>query len=46
MLFFSLEMDKTDLLKRVVAGELDIDLGLIERGELDKNQRRVWSTDF
>jgi replicative DNA helicase len=41
VLFFSLEMDKTDLLKRVVAGELDIDLGLIERGELDKDQRRA-----
>jgi replicative DNA helicase len=39
VLFFSLEMDKTDLLKRVVAGELNIDLGLLERGELDADQR-------
>ena len=39
VLFFSLEMDRTDLLKRVVAGELNIDLGLLERGELDGDQR-------
>jgi len=39
VLFFSLEMDKTDLLKRVVAGELDIDLGLIEKGELTSVQK-------
>ena len=39
VLFFSLEMDKTDLLKRVVAGELDIDLGLLEKGELSVDQR-------
>jgi len=39
VLFFSLEMDKTDLLKRVVAGELDIDLGLLERGDLSKDQQ-------
>jgi replicative DNA helicase len=39
VLFFSLEMDKTDLLKRVVAGELDIDLGLIEKGELTQKQK-------
>lgn len=41
VLFFSLEMDKTDLLKRVVAGELDIDLGLLEKGELTKDQHRA-----
>ena len=41
VLFFSLEMDKTDLLKRVVAGELDIDLGLLERGELTQDQSRA-----
>jgi replicative DNA helicase len=39
VLFFSLEMDKTDLLKRVVAGELDIDLSLLERGDLTADQR-------
>jgi replicative DNA helicase len=39
VLFFSLEMDKTDLLKRVVAGELDIDLSLLEKGELTKDQQ-------
>jgi replicative DNA helicase len=39
VLFFSLEMDKTDLLKRVVAGELDIDLSLLEKGELTSDQR-------
>lgn len=39
VLFFSLEMDKTDLLKRVVAGELDIDLGLIEKGDLSVEQK-------
>ena len=39
VLFFSLEMDRTDLLKRVVAGELNIDLGLLERGELTDLQR-------
>jgi len=39
VLFFSLEMDKTDLLKRVVAGELDIDLGLIEKGKLTSLQK-------
>jgi len=39
VLFFSLEMDKTDLLKRVVAGELHIDLGLLERGELTADQQ-------
>ena len=39
VLFFSLEMDKTDLLKRVVAGELNIDLGLIERGDLTPLQK-------
>ena len=41
VLFFSLEMDKTDLLKRVVAGELDIDLTLLEKGELTKDQHRA-----
>jgi replicative DNA helicase len=41
VLFFSLEMDKTDLLKRVVAGELNIDLGLIEKGELTRDQQRA-----
>jgi replicative DNA helicase len=40
VLFFSLEMDRTDLLKRVVAGELDIDLGLIERGDLTVIQKK------
>lgn len=39
VLFFSLEMDKTDLLKRVVAGELDIDLGLLERGQISVEQQ-------
>jgi replicative DNA helicase len=41
VLFFSLEMDKTDLLKRVVAGELDIDLGLLEKGELTVDQKQA-----
>ena len=41
VLFFSLEMDKTDLLKRVVAGELDIDLGLLERGEITEAQQKA-----
>jgi len=40
VLFFSLEMDKTDLLKRVVAGELQIDLGLLERGSLTVEQKK------
>ena len=34
VLFFSLEMDKASLLNRVVAGELEITLGKIERSEL------------
>jgi replicative DNA helicase len=34
VLFFSLEMDKASLLNRVVAGELEITLGRIERSEL------------
>ena len=41
VLFFSLEMDKASLLNRVVAGELEITLGKIERSELqpaDKNK--------
>jgi replicative DNA helicase len=33
-------MDKTDLLKRVVAGELDIDLGLLERGAITEKQKK------
>lgn len=41
VLFFSLEMDKTDLLKRVVSGELNIDLGLLERGTLTVEQKRA-----
>ena len=41
VLFFSLEMDKTDLLKRVVAGELNIDLGLLERGALQATQKQL-----
>ena len=41
VLFFSLEMDKTDLLKRVVAGELNIDLGLLEKGEITKDQQKA-----
>ena len=40
VLFFSLEMDKTDLLKRVVAGELDIDLGLLEKGAITDKQKK------
>jgi len=40
VLFFSLEMDKTDLLKRVVAGELDIDLGLLEKGAITEKQKK------
>ena len=34
VLFFSLEMDKASLLNRVVAGELQITLGKIERADL------------
>lgn len=40
VLFFSLEMDKADLLKRVTASELNIDLGLLERGSLTLTQKQ------
>jgi len=42
VLFFSLEMNKSDLLKRVIANELSIDLGLLESGDLTQpNRNRV-----
>ena len=40
VLFFSLEMDKASLLNRVVAGELEITLGKIERSELQPADKR------
>jgi len=39
VLFFSLEMDKASLLNRVVAGELEITLGKIERSELQPEDK-------
>ena len=39
VLFFSLEMDKASLLNRVVAGELEITLGKIERGDLQSEDK-------
>ena len=42
VLFFSLEMDKASLLNRVVAGELQITLSKIERGDLlDADRRKI-----
>ena len=40
VLFFSLEMDKASLLNRVVAGELDITLGRIERAEIHSQDKK------
>jgi len=39
VLFFSLEMDKSSLLNRVVAGELEIPLSAIERGDLRQDHK-------
>lgn len=40
VLFFSLEMDKASLLNRVVAGELQITLGKIERAEIHNGDKK------
>ena len=41
VLFFSLEMDKSSLLNRAVAGELDIPLDTIERNNLTSEQLKA-----